>query len=243
LGPVTREQLEHLVRAAAQIADDEELIVVGSQSVLGQFPDAPPALLISDEADIYPKNKPELADLIDGTIGELSPFHDTFGYYAHGIDEATPTLPEGWRDRLVPIRNANTRWATGWCLDVHDLVVSKLAAGREKDLEFALEAARHGLVEEKTLSRRLGDTELPEELRVVVEGRITRIAHRRHRIDGGGAARRQVAGQARRQQQDQRGDGEGRRIRRSDVSARSFRAQSIRRRIRIRWYRRSRTRL
>lgn len=172
---MTREQLEHLVRAAAQIADDEEVIIVGSQAVLGQFPDAPAALLSSNEADIYPKNKPELADLIDGTIGELSPFHDTFGYYAHGIDEATASLPEGWKDRLVPIRNANTRGATGWCLEIHDLLISKLVAGREKDLEFALETAGHHLVAERILRQRLTATDLPEVLRTLVGERITRL--------------------------------------------------------------------
>lgn len=69
---MTREQLEHIVRAAAYIVDDDELIVVGSQAVLGEFPHAPPALVSSNEADVYPKNKPELADVIDGTIGELA---------------------------------------------------------------------------------------------------------------------------------------------------------------------------
>ena len=92
---MTREQLEHIVRAAAYIVDDDELIVVGSQTVWGEFPDAPPAMLNSNEADVYPKNKPELHDVIDGTIGELSPFHETFGYYAHGVDPATAMLPEG----------------------------------------------------------------------------------------------------------------------------------------------------
>lgn len=172
---MTRAELEHIVRAAAHIADDEELIIVGSQAVLGQFPDAPPALLTSNEADLFPKNKPELADLIDGTIGELSPFHDTFGYYAHGIDESTATLPEGWEDRLVPVRNDNTRGATGWCLEVHDLVISKLVAGREKDLEFAREAARHRLVGEEVLRERLSGTHLIPEVRKLVGGYVTRL--------------------------------------------------------------------
>jgi hypothetical protein len=172
---VTREQLEHIVRAAAYIVDDDELIVVGSQAVLGQFPDAPPALLSSNEADVYPKNKPELADVIDGTIGELSPFHETFGYYAHGVGPTTATVPEGWRERLVPVRNANTRGATGWCLEIHDLVVSKLAAGREKDLDFAREAARHHLIREDVLRDRLSVTDLSEKLRPIVEGRIARL--------------------------------------------------------------------
>lgn len=173
---MTRDQLEHIVRAAAFIADDEELIIVGSQAVLGQFPDAPPVLLKSDEADLFPKNKPEHADLIDGTIGELSPFHETFGYYAHGISEATATLPSGWKDRLVPVTNANTRGATGWCLEVHDLVLSKLVAGREKDLEFAAAAFQHGLVEQQVLRERLTQTHLHDKVRPVVAGRIARLS-------------------------------------------------------------------
>jgi hypothetical protein len=97
-----RKQLEHIIRAASTITDDNELIIVGSQAVLGQFPDAPPELLISDEADVYPKNRPERWELIDGSIGELSTFHDTFGYYAQGVQEGVAVLPSGWKERLVP---------------------------------------------------------------------------------------------------------------------------------------------
>jgi len=178
---MNRAQLEHILRAAAQIADDEEIIVVGSQAILGQFPNAPTALLASNEADVFPKNKPELADLIDGTIGELSPFHETFGYYAHGIDPATPTLPDGWRDRLVPIRNANTRGATGWCLEVNDLVLSKLIAGRDKDLDFARDAASNGLASEAILRERLATMSLHEKVRSAVTGRIGRIFKARNK--------------------------------------------------------------
>jgi hypothetical protein len=46
-------------------------------------------LLTSQEADIYPLGDPAKSDLIDGTIGELSPFHETFGYYAHGVGPET----------------------------------------------------------------------------------------------------------------------------------------------------------
>ena len=116
-------------------------MIIGSQAILGQFPAAPASLRMSVEADVYPKNHPERADLIDGSVGEASPFHDTYGYYARGVGETTAVLPRGWRDRLVPIHNANTRGATGWCLEVHDLVIAKTVAGREKDLEFLLEVA------------------------------------------------------------------------------------------------------
>lgn len=171
---MNRSQLEHVIRAAATIAEDDEIIVIGSQAILGQFPDAPADLRASVEADIYPKNHPERSDLIDGSIGEGSPFHETFGYYAQGVDGTTATLPSGWQDRLVHLRSERTRGATGLCLEVHDLVISKLVAGREKDLEFAGAAARHGLVREQELRARLSETVLEDALRKAVAVRITR---------------------------------------------------------------------
>jgi hypothetical protein len=168
-----RAQLEHLIRAAADIADDDEIIVIGSQAVLGQFPAAPDALLVSVEADVFPKNHPERADLIDGSIGEGSPFHATYGYYAQGVGESTAVLPRGWRDRLVKVQNANTRGAVGWCLEVHDLVVSKAVAGREKDELFIAAALAHGLVQETVLRDRLAETALSDEQRRVVAARLS----------------------------------------------------------------------
>ena len=138
-----RSELEHLIRAAADISDDNEIVIIGSQSVLGQFPDAPAELCVSMEADVYPRNHPERWDVIDGSIGELSPFHATFGYYAQGVEETTAVLPDGWKARLIPVRNENTRGATGLCLEVHDLLISKYVAGREKDHRFSAAAARH----------------------------------------------------------------------------------------------------
>jgi len=169
---VTREQLEHLILAAAVIAQDDEIVVIGSQAILGQFPNAPPSLLVSVEADLYPKNHPERADLIDGSIGELSPFHETYGYYAQGVGETTAVLPQGWSDRLVPIRSPNTRGATGYCLEVHDLVLSKYAAGRDKDLRFTRDAARNGLVARPTLETRLPSMSVAPSLAALIGQRI-----------------------------------------------------------------------
>jgi hypothetical protein len=151
---MNRAALEHILRAAAAIADERDFVVIGSQAVLGQFPHAPDALLVSIEADIYPRQAPAKSDLIDGAIGELSMFHQTFGYYAHGVDETTATLPFGWSDRLVPLANDNTGGATGWCLEVHDLAVSKLVAGREKDLDFVQVLLRARMVDPVLLGQR-----------------------------------------------------------------------------------------
>ena len=171
---MTREQLEHIIRAAADIADDDEIVIVGSQAVLGQFQDAPASMLLSNEADIYPRNKPERADLIDGSIGEGSPFHDTYGYYAQGVDEGTAVLPAGWTSRWIAIRNANTRGAVGWCPELHDLLLAKAVAGRQKDERFLRCAAEAGLAREQILVERLDSMTLSEELRDLVRARVLR---------------------------------------------------------------------
>jgi hypothetical protein len=158
-----RAQLEHIIRAAATVADDDELIIIGSQAVLGQFPDAPEELCFSNEADVFPKNKTERWELIDGTLGELSPFHETFGYYAQGVEEGTAVLPSGWKQRLVPIHGPGTRGATGLCLEIHDLAVSKYVANREKDRRYVQACIKHHMLEKATLLVRLRATGLPDE--------------------------------------------------------------------------------
>ena len=169
---MTREQLEHVIRAASAIAEDEHIIVIGSQSVLGQFPDAPAELLRSMEADVFPRTHPERAELIDGSIGELSPFHRTFGYYGQGVAETTAVLPTGWRERLVPVNNPRTRGATGWCLEVHDLAVSKYVANREKDREFVRALIRNGLVSRDVLEARWAGTEVEDGVRAAIDPKI-----------------------------------------------------------------------
>jgi hypothetical protein len=171
---MTRSELEHLIRAAGAVAEDDAIVVIGSQAVLGQFPDAPGALLVSMEADVFPRNRPERADLIDGAIGEGSRFHEQFGYYAQGVSEKTATLPAGWKRRLVRVKNANTRGIEGLCLEVHDLAISKYVAGREKDLAFTAALARHGLTRKGTLLERLAHTRLAAPLHRLVRGRIGR---------------------------------------------------------------------
>jgi len=169
-----RSELEHLIRAAGTIAGDREIVVIGSQAILGQFPDAPPALCRSMEGDLYPRNSPERADKVDGAIGEGSKFHEQFGYYAQGVAPDTAILPRGWRRRLVRVKNRNTGGYAGLCLEVHDLAISKYVAGREKDLEFTHELARRGMTDKRTLLKRLTATKLDAVLARIVRGRIDR---------------------------------------------------------------------
>jgi hypothetical protein len=169
-----RSDLEHIIRASSAIAGDNEIIAVGSQAILGQFPNAPAELLRSLELDVFPKNKPERSIVIDGAIGEQSVFHHTFGYYAHGVSAETATLPVGWENRLIEVRNENTQGAVGWCVEVHDLAISKLVAGREKDREFVVELLKHRMVARAILHERLASVISEENRKQEWESRLKR---------------------------------------------------------------------
>ena len=171
-----RHELEHIIRASAGITGRNRFIIVGSQAVLGQFPDAPGELLVSYKADIYCPDDPDATDLIDGSIGELSPFEQTFRHYAHGVGPETAIVPVGWEDRLVPVHSEFTGGATAFCLEVHDLAISKIVAGREKDFDFMAALLRHRMVELPVLAERLAKTELQPERRLACEGRLQRLA-------------------------------------------------------------------
>ena len=144
--------------------------------MLGQFPDAPPDLLVSIEADVFTFRNPADADLIDGSICEGSPFHQTFGYYAHGVAEETARLPAGWKDRLVAVRNANIGTGCGLCLEVHDLAVAKLAAGREKDSLFVAGLLRHRLADASVIESRLRQSPLAGQKLEAALARLKRLA-------------------------------------------------------------------
>jgi hypothetical protein len=157
-----RDQLEHLIRAAGRVLDTDEVIVIGSQAVLASVPAGLPAEAVrSIEADILPIDDPNetKADLIDGLMGEASAFQETHGIYAQGVGQRTARLPQGWRDRLVAVRNDNTAGVTGWRLEPHDVCISKLLAGRPKDTAFCRALVGAAVVEPATLLDRLAHTD------------------------------------------------------------------------------------
>lgn len=166
---MTREELAHILRAAAQIANDNDILVIGSQSILGTFgeDDLPPAAYGSIEADIAFFDDPDerKADRVDGAIGEASSFHEQFGIYAQGVSLNTAVLPAGWRDRLVPYKRDDAEPSQARCLEAHDLAISKLVVGREKDLLFVKVLVRAQLISCKTLRERAAALDVIEGIR------------------------------------------------------------------------------
>jgi hypothetical protein len=173
---MNRSQLEHAIRASGAISGDREFYIVGSQSILGPVPLAHPDLLRSMEVDIAPKDHPELEALIEGSIGELSPFHETFGFFVDGVDIRAITLPDGWERRVIAVENANTNGYRGLCLDPTDLAVSKLTAGRAKDLDYIAVLWREGIITLEAFRDRIdGTRSLPADRRSELKEKLLRL--------------------------------------------------------------------
>jgi len=105
------------------------------------------------EGDAYPVHSPEKSILIDGSIGENSLFHQTHGYYGHGVSPETATLPDGWKERTIPLQIDTERGIVAHCLEKHDLAYSKLAAGREKDFDFIGDLLKFRLINRGKIQR------------------------------------------------------------------------------------------
>lgn len=147
-----RKDLDHILRASKDITRESVFVVVGSQAALAQLPGLPHgAMGMSPEIDIYPKYRPDLGEAIDGAIGQLSTFANTYGYYADGVDETTASLAHDWESRAVEYTSPGAGGAKAIAPEIHDLAASKLVAGRDKDMDWVNDAVRSGLVNPKHL--------------------------------------------------------------------------------------------
>lgn len=155
---MNRQQLAHLLRSACAVAHDPDVLVLGSQSILGSFDeeDLPPEATASQEADIAFLDDPgrDKADEVEGAIGEMSTFHETNGIYAEGVHIDVAVLPAGWQSRLVDWGLESSKPAEPRFLDPHDLAVAKLAAARQKDYDFVLSLIRAGLLDAALINER-----------------------------------------------------------------------------------------
>ncbi len=152
---MTKSQLELALREAGKIARDRDFIVFGSQCILGTVARPPRACLISQELDLYPRSHPQAVMLLVQELGARSRFSRREGFFVDCVTPDLAAMPEGWTDRLIPFSTRQTAGVTGWCLELHDLAASKLAAGRKKDLDYVRTLYSSGLIHLRTLKERL----------------------------------------------------------------------------------------
>ena len=168
-----KQQLDHVLRAAGRITGEKRFLVIGSQSLHGKYPDIPDDITFSAEVDLIASENVDRTEWLNA-IGQDSPFHESFGYYADPVDETTATLPDAWKDRLVRLASGDTEGVEAYCLDPHDLAIAKYVARREKDRVFTQELARRRLVMRERLLELLKETPVSEEVRGRVQEDIRR---------------------------------------------------------------------
>lgn len=167
-----RSQLQHLIHEIGRRFDLTDFHVIGSAAILAALPDPPEGeLTATRDVDVVPPDDDEqLADRISFVLGEASDFDLEHGYYAQGVTSRTATYaPVDWKARAIPVRVGAY---TGWCMEPHDLVLSKLGAGRDKDLDFSRSAVKLGLVRPQELRERLAGVVCSDDHRRRITWRI-----------------------------------------------------------------------
>lgn len=157
-----RRELEVALRAAGRVTREREFFLIGSQAVHAYCPRPPAEVLLSQECDLYPRNRPESAHLLHLQLGRGSPFARRHGFYVDVVTPEIASLPNGWAKRLKLLRLGGV---IAYCLEIHDLLVSKLAAGRLKDLEFVAALLKRRMASAAALRRRIGQFPLERDRR------------------------------------------------------------------------------
>lgn len=141
--------------------------MVGTGAVIAIAKHIPVAMMLTEEIDIYADgvDDPEpISELVDASIGHLSQFHRTFGYYGDGVSPRTAVMPVDWRTRASEYVTPDGL-ATAVCPSADDIAIAKLCAWREKDQSWLREALRSGIVKaDRTVALLRGDlpAEAPE---------------------------------------------------------------------------------
>jgi hypothetical protein len=156
-----RSEFRTALRAAARVARQSEFIIIGSQAIHAHCRWPPAEVLLSQECDLYPRTHPQVAHLLDIELGPNSAFARRHGFYVDVVTPELAALPEGWERRLKPFRVGRI---TAFCLDIHDLLASKLAAGRLKDLELVGALLKLRLAKVFILRRRIASLPLPSDV-------------------------------------------------------------------------------
>jgi len=150
---VKKHELKAAIKAAARVAQEREFFIIGSQALHAHLKRPPAEVLLSQECDLYPRTRVQAAELIERELGRNSAFARKHGFYVDVVTPDIASLPDGWEKRVKPFRVGRI---TAFCLEIHDLLASKLAAGRLKDLELVGAVLKLRLARVTILRARLG---------------------------------------------------------------------------------------
>lgn len=162
---MTRDDLDHLLRAAGDLTAHKSFVLVGSNAIFAWHRHVPKQLMLSREADIFASDvsdetAEQISDLLEN-IGHLSVFDDTHGYYVDGVGPHTAVLPIDWRERCRRYSSPATNGVVAIVPHPDDIAASKLCAGREKDVDWVSVAYAAKLVDLDVVAERVA--QLPDQ--------------------------------------------------------------------------------
>jgi hypothetical protein len=134
-----QDKIDHLLRAAADVSGQRRFVVVGAAALLLRVHRYPAILMMTTELDLFAADADDVdaaSDLIDGSLGQASQFHQTYGYYADGVSATTAILPLDWETRAIEYSSPMTAGVVAIVPDPNDLALAKLCAWREKDIQW-----------------------------------------------------------------------------------------------------------
>jgi len=153
---VLRSSLYKLLDDIRRLPVDGIPIIAGSQAIHAVTEQLPAIARRSVECDLlYAGGKAEIRELINRELGILTSYQDETGIYADAVGLATIILPIGWDERLVALADKSGE-VVAQCVEIHDVAVSKLIAGRPKDFEFIIALFMSDLIQTETLLERVG---------------------------------------------------------------------------------------
>lgn len=155
---MSRDKVEHILRAAGGVTGKTEFVLIGSAAVSAWRANLPDAMVISRDVDLFAYDAPdaeEIADLLDGALGQASQFDSTWGYYCDGVGPNTAMLPNDWETRAMRFTSPATEGVVAIVPEPSDIALSKLAAGRPKDMAWLRAAVGHGVIDVAAMEARL----------------------------------------------------------------------------------------
>lgn len=151
------EDIDRVLSAIRDASGLHEFVVMGSLSALGLVGEhLPPRMTWSMEVDAYPERDPGRAPDFSAAFGENSAFHRDHGYYFDAISPDLPTLPEGWRQRVL--RQVLPSGVQVKYLEPNDCAISKYARCEPKDREWIRAGIEAGILSIPTLEYRMRET-------------------------------------------------------------------------------------
>lgn len=154
---MTLDDAKRIAEAVFAQTGHRELVVIGSNSILGIAPYhlPPPAMSMSSDLDAYLRHDPNRTGDLAEDLGEGSPFHVQTGTYLDVVSPGLVTAPEGWQQRMLSVPY---KGLTLWFLDPVDAAVSKLARGEARDIRWVRAGLASGILSEPILRERVSRT-------------------------------------------------------------------------------------